>query len=511
MNAPGHNIIKRQILDISIPSLEIEEEAISAVSKIYKEQIGGILDEVCAELIQDNEFIRIDALEVDIGRINFNKINIDFPRAVKHSIKEELYRQIRDGKAQSWVRPSKFNGTEKALERDADNDQQKNYSNFKERWESTFLHYLRTGLVPWYYEGGLSKMKGEFSKDLPLAKRVFQKHLSDHSETLRAVYFFDNEMIQSLLLKKYSNKTKGPLNDFEILKEILSKLSKSSQKKVSDEAQNLINALAPEKRLFVISIAQLLTARTNLKISNVIDAWPEKYRNQLNGLFQKEVVLGLADLNSEEKRNIKRFIGGEIKSKGNEKGDLVASEAESKDDASPKFNAKTQMPIGESISVNNAGLVIVWPYLQAFFTGLNLMKDRLFINDEMSTKAVHLLHYLVYKSETGDETMWFMNKLLSGLPESTYIPEFMDLSSEEKDECENLLAAIIKNWPALKNTSPDSLRNTFLQRDGILARNERGWVLKIERQAYDILLDRLNWTISTIKLPWNNYMIHTEW
>ena len=320
---------------------------------------------------------------------------------------------------------------------------------------------------------------------------------------------------------------KVQLRDFELVKNILVKLSKSSEEKVSEAARSILNALAPKEKLYTVSMVQLLTATSGSNLLNIVLAWPEKFRNLLEELFQKENVLRSTEFTSEEKILINDFFVEESKVDGKVKSETVTEIEEKLHDETgkteafrktkvaeeipSKFNPIKQLAVGESLTVNNAGLIIVWPYLQAFFTGLDLMKDRLFLNDEMSIKAVHLLHYLTFKSEAGDETTWMLNKLLCGLSESEFIPEEMNLTSEEMDECENLLTALIKNWPVLKNTSPDSLRNTFLQRNGLLARNENGWVLKIERQAFDILLDKLNWTISTVKLPWNNYMIHTEW
>ncbi|MFW6310568.1 MAG: contractile injection system tape measure protein, partial [Prolixibacteraceae bacterium] len=85
------------------------------------------------------------------------------------------------------------------------------------------------------------------------------------------------------------------------------------------------------------------------------------------------------------------------------------------------------------------------------------------------------------------------------------------LNEQIKNEAESLLEAAIKNWPALKNTSPDGLRQNFLQRDGKLIKKEENYRLLIERKTQDILLDKLNWNISVVKLPWMKNLLHVEW
>ena len=190
MTAQVKHIVKQQILDISVPNLEEEAEISNAFTEVNKNTIESIIDEVCKDLIPENEIIRIDSLEIDVGSINFNKVSTDFPRAIKHSIKEEIYRQIRDGKAESWITP-KLKGANEMHQKDSSssnaslNEEQNatdtNHPRVEESEVNAFFYYLETGLIPWYYTGGLSKLKSEFSNELPLAKRFFEKHSPSNS------------------------------------------------------------------------------------------------------------------------------------------------------------------------------------------------------------------------------------------------------------------------------------------------------------------------------------------
>lgn len=56
----------------------------------------------------------------------------------------------------------------------------------------------------------------------------------------------------------------------------------------------------------------------------------------------------------------------------------------------------------------------------------------------------------------------------------------------------SLLQTVIDYWEVLKSTSPDGLREGFLQRQGKLTRSgDRNWKLQVEQQAIDILLGSL--------------------
>jgi hypothetical protein len=161
--------------------------------------------------------------------------------------------------------------------------------------------------------------------------------------------------------------------------------------------------------------------------------------------------------------------------------------------------------------IDNSGLVILWPYLTKFFELCDLVKDNRFIDKEKKYRAIHLLHYLVFGELNHLEYHFPLNKLLCGLDIQDPIPMEVNLLEKEMTACEDLLKAVIKNWEALKNTSVAGFRETFLKREGKLTRKGDEWLLKVEQKGYDILMDKLPWSISMVKLPWNNELIHVEW
>ena len=73
------------------------------------------------------------------------------------------------------------------------------------------------------------------------------------------------------------------------------------------------------------------------------------------------------------------------------------------------------------------------------------------------------------------------------------------------------LNAMLANWPPLRSSSVEALRETFLQRDGRLTRNDSGWKLEVEHKVIDILIDQLPWGFSTILHPWMPESIAVQW
>ena len=165
----------------------------------------------------------------------------------------------------------------------------------------------------------------------------------------------------------------------------------------------------------------------------------------------------------------------------------------------------------EEIYIDNAGLILVWPYLGHFFQSVGLMYDGAFVDEESINRAIHLLQFLATGEEQTAEYFLPLNKLLCGLDLENPIGKDVHLSKQEKEECEKLLNTVIKHWSALKNTSVTGFRASFLQRKGVLQWNEENWLLRVERKTYDLLLERIPWSISIIKLSWMKTALYVEW
>lgn len=165
----------------------------------------------------------------------------------------------------------------------------------------------------------------------------------------------------------------------------------------------------------------------------------------------------------------------------------------------------------DELYLPNAGLVLLAPFLPNFFQAVGLVEDGQFVRESTPHRAVHLLHFLAAGEEELPEYMAPLLKVLCGIPLDKVLDTSIALSKEEKAESELLLEVVIGYAPILKSMSPDGFRGTFLLRDGILSSREDHWLVRVERQAYDVVMERLPWQFNVIKLPWVERLVMVEW
>ena len=169
----------------------------------------------------------------------------------------------------------------------------------------------------------------------------------------------------------------------------------------------------------------------------------------------------------------------------------------------------------DGIYIQNAGLVILHPFLSAFFNHIGLTDDENNFKDEAShQKAVLISQYLVTgEIEIAEETL-ALNKLLCGYPFDDPITRELQLSDDEKAETRDLLNQVMQAWKmngVPVNTSIEGLQQSFLQRSGKLVQKENDWMLQVEQRPFDIVLASLPWGIGIIKNKWMRGMLWVEW
>jgi hypothetical protein len=59
--------------------------------------------------------------------------------------------------------------------------------------------------------------------------------------------------------------------------------------------------------------------------------------------------------------------------------------------------------------------------------------------------------------------------------------------------------------------SIDGFRGSFLLRKGQLGARDGDWLLRVERETHDIVLDRFPWSARIVRLPWMQAILHVEW
>ena len=173
--------------------------------------------------------------------------------------------------------------------------------------------------------------------------------------------------------------------------------------------------------------------------------------------------------------------------------------------------AELKALLERGIHIANAGQVLAAPYLPRLFALLGLIEDGVFKTPELRARAVHLLQFLVDESGDTPEYGLALNKILCGLDRMGTVDRAILVSDAEKEAINGLLRGMIQNWQVLKRTSVAGFRESFLQRQGRLRLNHDGWHLAVEPKPFDMLLDRIPWSFSIIKLPWMREVLYVDW
>jgi len=168
------------------------------------------------------------------------------------------------------------------------------------------------------------------------------------------------------------------------------------------------------------------------------------------------------------------------------------------------------------LPLRSAGLILLHPYLPRLFAALGWIAASHPPGEPFPwarlPHAAALLNWLATGRDEPFEFELGTAKLLLGLQPDDPLPVAAGLLGDaEREEGEALLGAVVQHWSALGQTSVDGLRVAFLQRGGLLYPAPDGWLFRPQGETFDLLLDRLPWGLSIIRLPWMPGCLHTEW
>jgi hypothetical protein len=172
---------------------------------------------------------------------------------------------------------------------------------------------------------------------------------------------------------------------------------------------------------------------------------------------------------------------------------------------------ETAFSDADAIYVDNAGLVILWPFLERFFDHAGLLEEKAFRDAAARQRAVGLLHYLASGEAPQAEPPTPLNKVLCGMPLEEVFEFGAPMTEAETEACDELLAAVIGNAPILRRMSSGGFRASFLLRKGQLGTLDGVWLLRVERETHDVVLERFPWSFQIVKLPWMEALMQVEW
>lgn len=403
-----------------------------------------------------NYLVSIDKLEIDCGVINKKNWEQDFAEEAIRKLKAEL---IQLNKKEIEIQKAEAN-----------------------KAEQTFFFFLENGFMPW---------NKQIENIVDLEKLI---SVSDEFVLQLKDLIAQNERAAERLTAQFSSKFIDKIIDVITAK----------KKPQLEEIYLLLEKLNPFMIEIRIVYAAILKSFSKSASNNSVK---EFFISLLSASGKNNV------LTSEITSIINSLNQGEIRSEIlNQDSKVETDEIREKNELERKNKQiRKEEKINQEIYINNSGLVLLHPFLQTFFEHLKLTEQNQWVDEPSQRKAILILQFLITGNEQFEEFNLILNKILCGLQLDEVAETEIELSDEIKNECDDLLRSVIKNWSALKNTGIESLRETFLQRNGKLSRVDNGWLLQVQQKAVDVLLGSLPWGTGTIKIPWMKEILYVEW
>ncbi|MDC9604128.1 contractile injection system tape measure protein [Xenorhabdus griffiniae] len=170
-----------------------------------------------------------------------------------------------------------------------------------------------------------------------------------------------------------------------------------------------------------------------------------------------------------------------------------------------------QSPSAQSVlPISNAGCMILWPLLPTFFRTFDLLEKNQFISLEAQREAVCLLDWLIWEEEEIPAWRLTLNKVLCGLPIYDNSP-WHTPEPEQRIVINQWLEKILVQLPAWKKMGVNDVRHLFLQRSGELSELNGITNIHIKPEVYDALISEWPWPMNIASFSWLQQPITITW
>ena len=468
------HIIKKQVINLSLDKRLDAFHIQQLVSNNYWKKIVPLLQQAFDNASNEDETISLDTLEIDLGIINEKEIEKgNWEKEILKKISEQLL-SVKHGLS------SKEEITKKPI-----------LLSISEQW----IFYMKHGYLPWnvsqinpsWYDKVLEAFAGNAA-----AIDNLRNLINNYPNSVKRIIFQNSDNFLQALVETLTAENQDALPEFinEITAGIFFSRKKNILKKEVKQKlweQVLLIAATGEKNVNPSKIViQLLSKNFS---GNQLDT------KKITDFLLKNQI----DINSLKQMK---------KEKEDEESNSATEEISVKDLIEKNYEAAVNE---EGIYVLNAGIVLLHPFLTRFFRNLQMMNGESFTNVFSHQKALYLLHYLSTGNVNPEEHELVVAKVLCSFPLDEPVNNTIEISIEERQEADSLLISAVGQWEVLKSTSPDGLREGFLQRNGKLFTEKGQLHLQVESNSIDVLLDQLPWSLNMIKLPWMNDILRVEW
>lgn len=524
------HIINTQIIEVQLPKEGDTFAMQQKLSKLYQDQLVPVLDaQLDAYCRYDQEkHYQMDRLTIDLGKVNLEDMSKLFNEKLNEVLSEMDTGNDSDSNSVEELKVVKLP---------------------KKTPLKAVSYYLQTGRLPWWADQHTkSYVLEQLDQLLAHPDPTFKKLLSELTSKSSYIDRFmsictSTQLAQSLqILADYSVK--------DVLKtkeELIAKIDRNSKQntvrtnnaKITNtfwtiafqQVSRVENYQSLKKHCIHktsvaldihtsntksadndVSVIRTLTAGF-IKQYSADRTWQSIF-GKLSGVVNHTTFYKLSNTIHKELRQLLEIVKGADKAKKQaylDRLEVLLKQIQSTTRSTVIEKLQSQFEDTDFISIENAGLLLLWPFLPRFFENLRLMENKTFIDKNAQHKAAFALQYL----SDADESELFegvvpLNKVLCGIPLEEPLTLVM-LSEKEKEIANGLLRAVIKQGPHWKNLSIEGLRASYLRRQGSLRIQDSHWLVQVEKQTHDITLQKLPWSCSTIKLPWMTRPMMVEW
>ncbi|NOQ72218.1 MAG: hypothetical protein GQ574_09470 [Crocinitomix sp.] len=512
-------------IDKGLSVENVRNSMLDSLNGQLKTELNHVMDELCG----DGQMVRIDCLELDLGNVTPQNLNHGLIEELRSELRKAVVNQYGDDirKAQANDQPGTEGGVELITEVRIENDVP------VDRTLNSFVFFLETGTFPWWATlHSLKEIETYVTEDLFIQKsenqtahaHALKKVLHVITANTRARKRFFQQLPTAIIIqfseqwfgsksKQYSAVMQWLLIIFRpiiqqkettltsylhlaFINQLLSIQSETRQKAVHEIIAGFV------KEYLVITKTSFSSKQiSTLKALVLNQEKIKQLKKAVNKPNQKELIaLVIAEIQTHQKTRSKAPITESVKKQGENK---VESEKERIKEEPELFDIAAEF--------GYAGAVILWPMLTTFFKSRNLIEGKAFKDEAAQAKALQLLNYLVSGFDELPEFEMPLNKILCGIPIKEVIIFDTELTEDDKTEINALLEHVITNWSVLKNTTPRGLREGFIFRKGELTEFEESWLLTVEQKGIDIIMNKLPWGYSMIKLPWMDKILQVQW
>lgn len=380
----------------------------------------------------------------------------------------------------------------------------------QKRWKSTstqsadsshteiLIYFLETGRLPWWASASSDLLDNTLQQAIIVHPEWLSKRLkiyNSHENYRKRVITSFQDHTLLLISKNYLKPSQSGLTK-QLLESLLQELAK----------------IAPKLHL---SFTQLRYLFWEMALVGLQESLPS---TTFGALFLQNFVLEVAHRSSikisasEVTQVLKQALN-------NSKFDSFWQEVSTSSSVTktPNIDHSSSPPLqkqfstSDEIYIDNAGLVLIWVFFNNFFKNLDWLEEKTFKTPALQHRATWMLQYLVEGQTNFPEYSLPLNKLLCGLPLQQPLEPLEELTEEEQAAGDALMEAVLGYAKGLGSVSLEGFQQSFLHREGVLTPHNNGYLLQVEKETFDILLNRLEWTYQVIRLPWIDKAIFVEW